>query len=66
MSVKSLPVSDKSRRKHMRGASSDGDVVIPLQLRRSSRWQIPGVIWKVKEPKGREPCLNPEPGTLAL
>ena len=40
MSVKSLPVSDKSRRKHMRGASSDGDVVIPLQLRRSSRFKM--------------------------
>ena len=40
MSVKSLPVSDKSRRKHTRGASSDGDVVIPLQLRRSSRFKM--------------------------
>ena len=37
MSVKSLPVSDKSRRKHMREASSDGDVTIPLQLRRSEK-----------------------------
>ena len=43
MSVKSLPVSDKSRRKHMRGASSDGDVVIPLQLRRSSRFKMANI-----------------------
>ena len=40
MSVKSLPVSDKSRRKHVREASSDGDVVIPLQLRRISRFKM--------------------------
>ena len=41
--MKSLPVSDKSRRKHMRGASSDGDVVIPLQLRRSSRFKMANI-----------------------
>ena len=40
MSAKSLPVPDKSRRKHVREASSDGGVVIPLQLRRSSRLKM--------------------------
>ena len=35
MSVKSLPIPDKSRREHGREASSDGGVVIPLQLRSS-------------------------------
>ena len=40
MSVKSLPIADKSRRKHVREASLDGDVVIPLQLRRSSRLKM--------------------------
>ena len=40
MSVKSLPISDKSRRKHVREASSDDGVVIPLQLRRSSRLKM--------------------------
>ena len=35
--VKSLPILDKSRREHVREALSDGGVVIPLQLRRSSR-----------------------------
>ena len=40
MSVKSLPIPDKSRRKHVREASSDGGVVIPLQLRRSSRLKM--------------------------
>ena len=37
MSVKSLPIPDKSHGKHVREASSDGGAVIPLQLRRSSR-----------------------------
>ena len=36
MSVKSLPIPGKSRREHVREASSDGGVVILLQLRRSS------------------------------
>ena len=37
MPVKSLPIPDKSRQKHVREASSDGGAVLPLQLRRSSR-----------------------------
>ena len=40
MSVKSLSIPDKSCRKHVREASSDGSVVIPLQLRRSSRLKM--------------------------
>ena len=40
MSVKSLPVPDKFRRKHVQEASSDGGVVIPPQLRRSSRLKM--------------------------
>ena len=40
MSVKSLPIADKSRRKHVREASLDGGVVIPQQLRRSSRLKM--------------------------
>ena len=40
MSVKSLPVPDKSRRKHVQEASSDGGVVISQQLRRSSRLKM--------------------------
>ena len=37
MSVKSPPIRNKYRRKHGPEASSDGDVVIPLQFRRGSR-----------------------------
>ena len=37
MSVKSLPISDKSRRKQVREASSDGGVGNSLKLRRSFR-----------------------------
>ena len=40
MSVKSLPVPDKFRRKHVQEASSGGGVVIPPQLRRSSRLKM--------------------------
>ena len=67
MSVKSLPIPGKSRREHVQEASSDGGVVIPLQLRSPHlKWQIQGVIWKVKELKGQEKCLNLEPGAWAL
>ena len=41
MSVKSLPIPDKSHQKHVREASLDGGVVIPLQLRRSSCLKMP-------------------------
>ena len=40
MSVKSLPVPDKSRRKHVQEASLGGGVEIPLQLRRSLRLKM--------------------------
>ena len=40
MSVKSLPIPGKSRREHVREASSNSGVVIPLQLRRSSRLKM--------------------------
>ena len=68
MSVKSLPIPGKSCREHVRESSSDGGVVIPRKLRRSSRLKMANTRCdlEVKEPKGREQCLNLEPGTLVL
>ena len=40
MSVKSQAIPNKSLRKHVREASLDGGVAIPLQLRRSSRLKM--------------------------